>query len=91
MRFKCQRSVQAAGNSPDPSLSPPLEGSGNQTSQHYNFIVVSTMAGVFERAITYALQRLGCKAMTLKLQQRASVKYIYEVKEVFLQVEWIKT
>jgi len=29
---ECSRgSAQAAGNSPDPSLSPPLEGSGNQT------------------------------------------------------------
>ena len=74
MRFKCQRSVQAAGNSPDPSLSPPLEGSGNQTSQHYNFIVVSTMAGVFERAITYALQWLGCEAMTLKPESVCEVR-----------------
>jgi len=49
------------------------------------------MARVFEHSITYALQCLGCQAMTLKPQQRASVKYIYEVKEVFLQVEWIKT
>jgi len=31
MRWKCHGSVQATGNSPDPSLSPPLEQSGNQT------------------------------------------------------------
>jgi len=42
------------------------------------------MAGIFERFIIYALQRLGCKAMTLKPQQRASVKYINEGKDVLL-------
>ena len=26
--------MQAAGNSPDPSISPPLEGFGNQTNCH---------------------------------------------------------
>jgi len=31
MRWKCHGSVQATGNSPGPSLSPPLEQSGNQT------------------------------------------------------------
>jgi len=31
MRLNCHGSVQAAGNSPGPSLSPPLERSGNQT------------------------------------------------------------
>ena len=46
------------------------------------------MAGIFKRSITYALQRLGCKAMTLKSQQRASVKYVYEGKDVFL---WLPT
>jgi len=46
------------------------------------------MAGIFERSITYALQRLGCEAMTLKPQQRASVKYVYEGKDVFL---WLPT
>ena len=33
---------------------------------------------LFEHSITYVLQRLGYKTMTLKPQQRMSVKYVYE-------------
>ena len=34
--------------------------------------------------ILYALQRLGCEAMTLKPEQRASVKYVYKGKDSFV-------
>jgi len=32
----------------------------------------------------FVLQCLGCKAMTFKPQQRASVRYVYEGKDIFL-------
>ena len=37
----------------------------------------------FDRSISYTLQCLGCEMMTLKLEQRASVKPIYEGRTFF--------
>ena len=54
-------------------------------------IVHATMAACmedFDRSISYALQRLGCATMALKLEQRASVKSICEEKDLFL---WLPT
>ena len=39
-------------------------------------------------AILYVLQHHGCEAMTLKPEQRASVKYAYEGKDTFV---WLPT
>jgi len=39
---------------------------------------------LFETSITYGLQHLGCKAMTFKPHQRASVRYVYVGKDIFL-------
>ena len=41
-----------------------------------------------DRLILYALERLGCASVTLKDQQTACVKAIYEGKDVFL---WLPT
>ena len=37
-----------------------------------------------EHPTTHGLQCLGCEAMTFKSQQRAFVRYVYEVMDVFL-------
>ena len=37
----------------------------------------------FDRSISYTLQCLGCATMTLKLEQRTSVKPIYDGKDLF--------
>jgi len=41
-----------------------------------------------DRSILYALERLGCASVTLKDEQTACVKAIYEGKDVFL---WLPT
>jgi len=41
-----------------------------------------------DRSILYALERLGCASVTLKEEQTACVKGIYERKDVFL---WLPT
>ena len=40
----------------------------------------------FDRSISYTLRCLGCVTMTLKLEQRASVKPIYEGKDLFFRL-----
>ena len=42
----------------------------------------------FDCAITHALQCLGCPNLTLKPEQRESVRYVYEGKDVFA---WLPT
>ena len=42
----------------------------------------------FDQSISYALQRLGCPAITLKVEQRVSVKSMYDGKDIFL---WLPT
>jgi len=39
---------------------------------------------LFETSITYSLQHLGCEVMTFKPHQRASVRYVYVGKVIFL-------
>jgi len=41
-----------------------------------------------DRSILYALERLGCASVTLKDEQTACVKAIYEGEDVFL---WLPT
>ena len=53
-----------------------------------NAIMAAWMEG-FDRSISYAFPCFGCATMTLKLEQRASVKSIYEGKDrLFL---WLPT
>ncbi len=40
----------------------------------------------FDRSISYALQCLGCATVTLKLEQRATAKSIYEGMDLFLRL-----
>ena len=52
-------------------------------------IMHATMAAYmedFDRSIFYALQCLGCATVTLKLEQRATAKSIYEGKDLFLRL-----
>jgi ATP-dependent DNA helicase RecQ len=46
------------------------------------------MANEFDLAISYALERVGCPSLTLKPEQRASIKAVYDGKDVFL---WLPT
>ena len=41
-----------------------------------------------ERSITYALERVGCPAIALKMEQRDCINHLYEGKDVFL---WLPT
>ena len=47
------------------------------------------MAGCdMDRSISLALERVGCPSVTLKKEQRACIKSVYEGKDVFL---WLPT
>ena len=41
-----------------------------------------------ERSITYTLERVGCPAIALKMEQRDCINHLYEGKDVFL---WLPT
>jgi len=43
---------------------------------------MATRVSLFKHLITGGLQCLGCKVMTYKSEQRASVRYVYEGKDV---------
>ena len=47
---------------------------------------MATHVSVFEHSITHGLQHLGYEAMTFKPQQIASVRCVYEGKDVSLQL-----
>ena len=49
-------------------------------------VILAVCMEDFNRLISHALQCLGCVTMTLKLEQSASVKSIYEGKDLFLQL-----
>ena len=49
---------------------------------------MATRGEDLDLVVSYTLQRFSCEAMTLEAEQRVSVKYMYEGKDVFV---WLPT
>ena len=54
---------------------------------HIEF-TMATHGEDLDLAVSYTLQRFGCEVMTLEAERWASVKYMYEGKDVFV---WVPT